>query len=248
MAITTIQGTDLPSDSRIVINDNFSDLDTTKADLASPTFTGTPTLPTGTVAVTQTAGYNSTKLATTAYADIAAATVTQATATTVFPQAMTLTGLSATTINMNSSTTAFVAMVTIPYKITVNKISNYFSTVTGTGTVDLSLYSEDGQTQLFSVTTASVVSATVYTTAVSAVEVPAGNYYIMVNPNGAFTACQMYSWATGVPFQATSSLNDITSEPIISGTITIASGTPATFNPTADITGGVFTPIVRLDN
>jgi hypothetical protein len=34
----------------------------TKADLASPTFTGTPTLPTGTVAVTQSAGSNTTAL------------------------------------------------------------------------------------------------------------------------------------------------------------------------------------------
>ncbi|MHA8067637.1 hypothetical protein V7S76_13275, partial [Aquirufa sp. ROCK2-A2] len=47
-----------------------------KAPLASPTFTGTPTLPTGTTAVTQSAGDNSTKLATTFYVDrsVAAAT------------------------------------------------------------------------------------------------------------------------------------------------------------------------------
>jgi hypothetical protein len=38
-----------------------------KADLASPTFTGTPSLPTGTIAVTQTAGNNTTALATTAF-------------------------------------------------------------------------------------------------------------------------------------------------------------------------------------
>jgi hypothetical protein len=40
-----------------------------KADIASPTFTGTPTLPAGTIAVTQTAGDNSTAVATTAYID-----------------------------------------------------------------------------------------------------------------------------------------------------------------------------------
>jgi hypothetical protein len=74
MSITTIQSTDYPSDSRTVINDNFTDLDTTKADLASPTFTGTPTLPTGTVAVTQSASNNSTKVATTAYVDTQVAT------------------------------------------------------------------------------------------------------------------------------------------------------------------------------
>jgi hypothetical protein len=38
-----------------------------KADLASPTFTGTPSLPTGTTGVTQTAGNNTTALATTAF-------------------------------------------------------------------------------------------------------------------------------------------------------------------------------------
>jgi len=37
------------------------------APLASPIFTGTPSLPTGTIAVTQTAGDNSTKAATTAF-------------------------------------------------------------------------------------------------------------------------------------------------------------------------------------
>jgi hypothetical protein len=38
-----------------------------KADLASPTFTGTPSLPTGTIGVTQTAGNNTTAIATTAF-------------------------------------------------------------------------------------------------------------------------------------------------------------------------------------
>jgi len=40
-----------------------------KAPIASPTFTGTPSLPTGTTGTTQSAADNSTKLATTAYAD-----------------------------------------------------------------------------------------------------------------------------------------------------------------------------------
>ncbi len=47
-----------------------------KANLASPTFTGTPTLPIGAVAVTQTAGNNSTAIATTAYVDNQVATAT----------------------------------------------------------------------------------------------------------------------------------------------------------------------------
>ena len=57
---------------------------TAYAPLASPTFTGTPSLPTGTTGVTQTVSDNSTKLATTAYADaqaIAAVTGKQNTLT-----------------------------------------------------------------------------------------------------------------------------------------------------------------------
>jgi hypothetical protein len=47
----------------------------TKADLASPTFTGTPTLPTGTIAVTQSNGSNTTTIATTAFVQAALATL-----------------------------------------------------------------------------------------------------------------------------------------------------------------------------
>ena len=43
----------------------------TKADLTSPTFTGTPALPTGTTGVTQSFGDNSTLLATTAFVQLA---------------------------------------------------------------------------------------------------------------------------------------------------------------------------------
>ena len=49
------------------VTSNIQTQFTNKADLASPTFTGTPSLPTGSVAVTQTAGDSSTKIATTAF-------------------------------------------------------------------------------------------------------------------------------------------------------------------------------------
>ena len=45
----------------------------TKADLVSPTFTGTPTLPTGTIATTQSFGNSTTALATTAFVQAAMA-------------------------------------------------------------------------------------------------------------------------------------------------------------------------------
>jgi hypothetical protein len=58
------------------IDTEFNDIATaiaTKADLASPTFTGTPTLPTGTIATTQSFGNSSTALATTAFVQAAMA-------------------------------------------------------------------------------------------------------------------------------------------------------------------------------
>jgi hypothetical protein len=52
---------------RYARQDHVHGTDTTRAPLASPTFTGTPTLPTGTTAVTQTVGNNTTAVATTAF-------------------------------------------------------------------------------------------------------------------------------------------------------------------------------------
>jgi len=60
------------------INTEFDNIQTavaTKADLTSPTFTGTPTLPTGTTGVTQSFGNNTTLLSTTAFVQAALATL-----------------------------------------------------------------------------------------------------------------------------------------------------------------------------
>ena len=63
-----VKGTELDTEFN-----NIATAVATKADLASPTFTGTPTLPTGTVAVTQSAGNNTTAIATTAFVQAAIA-------------------------------------------------------------------------------------------------------------------------------------------------------------------------------
>jgi hypothetical protein len=58
------------------IDTEFNNIQTaiaTKADLVSPTFTGTPTLPTGTIAVTQSSGNSTTAIATTAFVQAALA-------------------------------------------------------------------------------------------------------------------------------------------------------------------------------
>ena len=67
-ALKILKGTELDTEFN-----NIATAVATKADLASPTFTGTPTLPTGTIGVTQSSGTNSTTLATTAFVQAAAA-------------------------------------------------------------------------------------------------------------------------------------------------------------------------------
>jgi hypothetical protein len=69
---TSGAGTVAATDNILQAVQKLNGNDALKAPLASPTFTGTPVLPTGTTGITQTAADNSTKLATTAYADAAA--------------------------------------------------------------------------------------------------------------------------------------------------------------------------------
>jgi hypothetical protein len=67
-ALKIVKGTEIDTEFN-----NIATAIATKADLTSPTFTGTPTLPTGTIGVTQSTSDDSTKLATTAFVqDIAA--------------------------------------------------------------------------------------------------------------------------------------------------------------------------------
>ena len=65
-ALKIVKGTEIDTEFN-----NIATAVATKADLASPTFTGTPTLPTGTIAVTQSAANNTTALATTAFVQAA---------------------------------------------------------------------------------------------------------------------------------------------------------------------------------
>lgn len=150
-----------------------------------------------------------------------------------------------------TNTTMIVGQVIVPFKIVVNKVSFRTRLETVSGTYDVSLYSEDGQTRLFSVTTGTVSgNDQMVTTAVSAVSINPGIYYIAINPNST-ASTTMYFWGiSAVPFSTTVGLGeDVTSEPKMQGTLTITAGTPpSTITPTS-ITGATnSTLIFRLDN
>lgn len=110
---------------------NISVAIATKADLASPTFTGSPVLPTGATGITQSAGNNSTALSTTAYTDTAITTERTATATLTNKSltSPTLTGTPvAPTASVNTNTTQ---VATTAY--VVAQISDDAPTKTGGG-------------------------------------------------------------------------------------------------------------------
>ena len=69
-AAKIVKGTEIDTEFN-----NIATAVATKADLASPTFTGTPSLPTGTTATTQSVSDSSTKLATTAFVQAIFATI-----------------------------------------------------------------------------------------------------------------------------------------------------------------------------
>ena len=69
-ALKIVKGTEIDTEFN-----NIATAIATKADLTSPTFTGTPALPTGTTGITQTYGDSSTKLSTTAFVQAALAAV-----------------------------------------------------------------------------------------------------------------------------------------------------------------------------
>lgn len=69
-ALKIVKGTEIDTEFN-----NIATAIATKADLTSPTFTGTPTLPTGTIATTQSTGNSTTAIATTAFVQTALSTL-----------------------------------------------------------------------------------------------------------------------------------------------------------------------------
>lgn len=274
--ITTINAGDNITDSRTVINTNFSNLNSDKIE--------TSTLDTDTTLAANSDAKIPTQKAVKAYVDaggnvnasttgkgiveeatqaeVDAGTATGGTSArlyvnpstlpvilTAVPKPLGFVSSAVTGLQLNSDTTAHLALYSIPHRIVVNKISFNCSAHTSGGAVDLSLFSEDGQTRLFSVTSASVSGTGVVTTAVSAVAVAPGNYWLCVNNDAAGANFQVSAYQTAAPLDGASSLTDIASEPVITGTLAITSGTPPTTITPGSITVGTSQgTIFRLDN
>ena len=136
----------------------------TKADLASPTFTGSPVLPTGTTGITQSAGNNSTALATTAYADSAITAERTATATLTNKSltSPTLTGTPvAPTASVDTNTTQVATTAFVVAQIADDAPTKSGSGATGNWGINITGNSATTTT----ITTAQVANATAGVTA-----------------------------------------------------------------------------------
>ena len=126
------------------------------------------------------------------------------------------------------NTTAYFAMYSIPYSMTVTELGLRVSGTTGTdGTMDIALYAEDGQTRLFLITTDTIGDAAqTEFTAVSSVAVAAGQYYIGFVVNST-ASLQLNAYT--IPNVSFANGGEVTV-----GTLTVTAETmPATFDPTA---------------
>lgn len=105
-----------------------------KASLASPTFTGTPSLPTGTTGVTQTAGNSTTALATTAFATTADNLKANLASPTFTGTPSLPTGTTGVTQTAGNSTTA---LATTAFATTADNLKANIASPSFTGTVTL---------------------------------------------------------------------------------------------------------------
>src|SRR6185436_14651947 len=116
----------------------------------------------------------------------------------------------------------------------VNSLSINVAAVATGGVVKMAIFSEDGQTRLISVS-ADVAAPGIQTYAVSAVTLPAGVYYVaLVVAN--LVNVDISGYVTNAVGTVANLRGSVTGEPVIEGTITVASGVmPTTINPLTDI-------------
>lgn len=146
---------------------------------------------------------------------------------------------------LNNNVDGYVHMFSLDKQIVVNKITFNVTAVGTSGTFNIGIFSEDGQTRYISVTTASISGTGLVTTAVSAVTLPAGNY-IMLLGSVSTADISVSEWAALSPVSA---LRAVSSEPTLCGTYTVTASTMPSTITLASISSGTDGAFVfRLDN
>lgn len=135
--------------------------------------------------------------------------------------------------------------IVLDAEILVAKFTFEVTTVGNAGVVNFAVFSEDGQTRHISAATASVGgTGHVETTLGTAVLLPAGVYYVLLQPVST-ADITVETWASNLV-----ATTQVTGEPVHTGDVTgMSAGTmDATFDPTADLDVIVDSvPIIQLD-
>jgi hypothetical protein len=137
-------------------------------------------------------------------------------------------------------------MFNLPAAIVLNQITFDVTTVTANGTIDWVIYAADGQSQLVSVTTASISTTGIKTVSVSGVSLAAGNYYLYWETNST-ADITVTAWNDNV---YSTTLFSTSGKATYEGTVAATTDTPpTTFTPSSSISAAnQQMPVVRFDN
>jgi hypothetical protein len=150
-------------------------------------------------------------------------------------------------INIGGQTTLRCTQYVISRGITVNKISFKVVSNTATGKAKIACYTEDGQTKVFEVETATISGTAVVTTTLGAPAVLNAGIYYICNTGDATLNVSVIGWCDGDLLANV--FNGLTGKPTISGSLAITAYTiPATITPGNITAQNNYGPILRLDN
>lgn len=129
----------------------------------------------------------------------------------------------------------------VPTKITVNKIGFHVNSVSTPSTMDIAVYSHDGQNRIINTTTGNIGTAGATTTSISATTLNPGIYYVGFVLNGGTITFNLYDTLD-------SPLERISGEPQPSIGGLVETDPPETIDVTSETQEGVNALIIRFDN
>jgi hypothetical protein len=148
----------------------------------------------------------------------------------------------------DANTLLRLGQVIVNWQTTVNLLTINVSAVNTAGSLAIGLYSQDGQTQYFGFTTATINATGGFThTLSSPVTLNPGIYYL-VRLNVGTADLQTTMWQKNASASLNPFFNGVAGKAILQGTLTVTASTlPTTFDPTAITSAGATTLMTRID-
>lgn len=146
-------------------------------------------------------------------------------------------------VTFASSVTGYVGLYNTPAGIQFNSFSLSVSSVRVGGPLSVGFYTEDGQTRMSSLVTATYSTNGVKTESVSSVVLRPGNFYTVVVPTGGTNVD-----VRGIALTSTGTISSVVGKPVFSGNLSVSAGTlPPSFVPSTVSLGNPSCITFRLD-